>query len=151
MPLHYSGAKYAASLLAKHRMVGAAAVLTHHESWELVPPAGQAAAAQAKARDAQVVWAAPPRPKKLQKRCALTQKLKRIAKAKADAARPAATTPAALNGRRLTAVTRDGKRLCPAFQKGECPGAVRVCAPLRVHPVDRESMRWKAPGGRLPG
>ena len=34
--------------------------------------------------------------------------------------------PASLNGRRLTAVMRDGKRLCPAFQSGQCPGE-RVC------------------------
>ena len=52
MPLHYSGAKYVASLLAKRRMVGAVAALTHHESWELAAQAGQAASAQAKARDA---------------------------------------------------------------------------------------------------
>ena len=144
MLLHYSGAKYAASLLAKHRMVGAVAALTHHESWELVPPAevqeaaqaGQAASAQAKARDAQVVWAAPPRPKELQKRFALTQKLKRIAKAKAEAAKPATTMPASLNGRRLTAVMRDGKRLCPAFQAGQCPervcGFAHLCACVRL-------------------
>ena len=129
MPLHYSGAKYAASLLAKHRMVGAVAALTHHESWELVPPAEvqeAAEAASAQAKDAQVVWAAPQRPNELQKRFALTQKLKRIAKAKAEAAKPATTMPASLNGRRLTAVMRDGKRLCPAFQAGQCPGE-RVC------------------------
>ena len=47
--VHCSGAKYAASLLAKHRMVGAVAALTHHESWELVPPAGVQKAAQAPA------------------------------------------------------------------------------------------------------
>ena len=84
MPLHYSGAKYAASLLAKHRMVGAAA-LTHHESWELVPPAevqeaaqaGQAASAQAKARDAQVCGR-PPTPQ------AASEALRPDAEAQAD-------------------------------------------------------------------
>ena len=65
------------------------------------------AAAQAKARDAQVVRAAPP--KELQKRFALTQKLKWIVKAKADAARPAATMPA-FNGRMARGSARESVR-----------------------------------------
>ena len=93
MPLHYSGAKYAASL-------GAVAALTHHKSWELVPPAevqeaaqaGQAAAAQAKARDAQVVWAAPPRPKELQKRFA--QKPRQRQRSQLPRCRPRSTAGA---------------------------------------------------------
>ena len=47
------------------------------------------------------------------------------------------TMPASLNGRRLTAVMRDGKRLCPAFQAGHCPGErvcgfVHLCACIRL-------------------
>ena len=98
-----------------------------HESWELWFRRRRFRR-RPKARDAQVVWAAPPHPKELQKRFALTQKLKRIAKAKAEAAQQARNHDAGLAQRPAPdrAVMRDGKRLCPAFQSGQCPGE-RVC------------------------
>ena len=66
----------------------------------------------------------PPHAPRLQKRFALTQKLQRIAKAKADAAKPATTMPASLNA------------------------SVRVCAPLCMRPLDGA---WEACSGRVPG
>ena len=93
-----------------------------------------------------MVWAAPPRPKELQKRFALTQKLKRIAKAKAEAAKPATTMPASLNGRRLS-------EAMPGVPIGAMPrgASVRVCTPLRMCPLDGESLRREACSGRVPG
>ena len=83
------------------------------------------------------------RPRHRPRRVAEAVRPHSIAKGKAEAARPAVTMPASVNGKALTAVMRDGKRLCPGFQLQTCRD-VATCgfAHLRVPSPDRTRL-WR--------
>ena len=74
-------------------------------------------------QDRQPVWASSQKFQDVRKRIKLSQQFVEAAeKARKEAAEAASPTmPDQLNGKILTATLKNGKPLCPDFQKDECP------------------------------
>eukprot|EP00438_Fugacium_kawagutii_P003624 Skav224194 [mRNA] locus=scaffold939:277414:285540:+ [translate_table: standard] len=137
MALHYSSAKYAASLKVKAMIWGATPVVAEHLSWEAIPEddlvRAKAAGAQAVDRltraDRQPLWAASGNFQDVQKRLKLSKTyVEKAAAARARAAAPAGPTmPNAISGKVLSATMKNGAKLCPLFQVGTCPNEASNC------------------------
>eukprot|EP00435_Cladocopium_sp_Y103_P053365 s2427_g17.t1 len=121
MALHFSSAKYAASLRVKALVWGA----THHWAitWdsEISADAKQAGVAERDRllrQDRNPVWASTNSFQDIQKRLKLSQKfVKKAEKAReAAAAAPTPKMPASLAGKMLTATLKNGQPLCPDSQ-----------------------------------
>eukprot|EP00438_Fugacium_kawagutii_P021829 Skav232620 [mRNA] locus=scaffold1260:106753:110214:+ [translate_table: standard] len=137
MALHYSSAKYVASLKVKAMVWGATPVVAEHLSWEAIPEddlvQAKAAGAQAVDRltraDRQPLWAASGNFQDVQKRLKLSKTyVEKAAAARARAAAPAGPTmPNAISGKVLSATMKNGAKLCPLFQVGTCPNEASNC------------------------
>ena len=137
MALHYSDAKYAASVKMKSLVWGASASLTDNLLWEVIPQEeldkarthGLSEADRLLRQDRQPVWASSQKFQDVRKRIKLSQQFVEAAERARNEAEQAAspTMPDQLNGKILTATLKNGKPLCPDFQQDACPNDADTC------------------------
>lgn len=145
MALHYSSAKYGASLRSKATALGAMSVLQAFDTWEQITPsaasdaveAGKKQAQTSISRDNHVVWSVPVTALDMARRFAVSQVLREKAAKRREAAHGAEairSMPNHLQGKQLSSFLRDGKLLCGAWQSNRCTrdesacGAAHRCA-----------------------
>lgn len=145
MALHYSSAKYGASLRSKATALGAMSVLQAFDTWEQITPsaasdaveAGKKQAQTSISRDNHVVWSVPVTALDMARRFAVSQVLREKAAKRREAAHGAEairSMPNHLQGKQLSSFLRDGKLLRGAWQSNRCTrdesacGAAHRCA-----------------------
>ena len=157
MALHYSDAKYAASIKMKSLIWGASACLTDNLLWEAIPQEeldkarthGLAEADRLLRQDRQPVWASSQKFQDVRKRIKLSQQFVEAAERARKEAEQAAspTMPDQLNGKILTATLKNGKPLCPDFQQDACPNDADTC-PFGAHLCAVLQQSGRACGGK---
>eukprot|EP00435_Cladocopium_sp_Y103_P057937 s497_g20.t1 len=157
MALHYSSAKYAASLRVKALVWGATPSLGDHLSWDSITPemaeeakqAGLAEREKFLRQDRNPVWASTNSFQDFRKRLKLSQKfVQKAEKAREEAASSTAPKmPASLAGKVLTATLKNGQPLCPNFQTDSCTNEAGSC-PLGAHLCAALQQSGRACGGK---
>eukprot|EP00435_Cladocopium_sp_Y103_P038949 s935_g10.t1 len=157
MALHYSSAKYAASLRVKALVWGATPSLGDHLSWDSITPemaeeakqAGLAEREKFLRQDRNPVWASTNSFQDFRKRLKLSQKfVQKAEKAREEAASSAAPKmPASLAGKVLTATLKNGQPLCPNFQTDSCTNDASSC-PWGAHLCAALQQSGRACGGK---
>ena len=160
MALHYSSAKYIASLKSKAAALGAIPAIQSYESWEVIPESAiETAEASAKLsiqqamnRDGHVLWAMPTSLAETSSKFALRNLLKQQAQTRREQAAGAVAVrsmPDHIGNKQTSAFQRDGKTLCGAYQIGRCPHNATSCSALHRFAILFRSGR--VCGGNHPG